>query len=106
LVKPRKQEQTEAAGRQEEEAIISGLKVELRALRSTDPDMSLLTAVEYITSDPAARIVLYRRCSNENRIIGSSGAGQDDPGLSTMVCSMAKDLALLERRARSEGYQS
>ena len=67
--------------------------------------MSLLTAVEYITSDPAAGIVLYRRCSNESRIIGSNGAGQDDPGLSTIGRSAAKDLALLERRARSEGFQ-
>ena len=101
----RQQEETEAAGRQGEEAIISGLEVELRALRATDPGMSLLTATEYITSDPAARIVLYRRCNVENRSIGSSGTGQDDPGLSTIAWSVAKDLALLERRARSEGFQ-
>ena len=101
----RKQEETEATGRQEEEAMISGLEVELRALRATDPDMELLTAVEYITSDPAARIVLYRRCNAENRSIGSSGTGQDEPGLSTIASSVAKDLALLERRARSEGFQ-
>jgi hypothetical protein len=101
----RKQEETEAAGRQEEEALISGLEVELRALRATDPSMGLLTAVEYITSDPAAQIVLYRRCNAENRSIGSSGTGQDDPGLSTIAWSVAKDLALLERRARSEGFQ-
>ena len=85
--------------------MISGLEVELRALRATDPGMGLLTAVEYITSDPAARIVLYRRCNAENRSIGSSGTGQDDPGLSTIAWSVAKDLALLERRARSEGFQ-
>jgi hypothetical protein len=101
----RKQEETEAAGRQEEEAMISGLEVELRALRATDPSMGLLTAVEYITSDPAAQIVLYRRCNAGNRSIGSSGTEQDDPGLSTIAWSVAKDLALLERRARSEGFQ-
>jgi hypothetical protein len=97
----RKQEETEATGRQEEEAMISGLEVELRALRATDPDMGLLTAVEYITSDPGARIVLYKRWNAENRSIGSSGTGQDDP----IASSVAKDIALLERRARCEGFQ-
>jgi hypothetical protein len=67
--------------------------------------MSLLTAVEYVTSDPAARIVLYRRCNTKNRSVGPSGMGQDDLGLSTIPSSVAKDLALLERRARSEGFQ-
>jgi hypothetical protein len=33
----RKQEETEAAHRHEEEAVVSGLQVELRVLRSTDP---------------------------------------------------------------------
>jgi hypothetical protein len=56
----RKQEVIEAARRQEEEEVISGLQVELQALLATDPGMSLLTAVEYITSDPARRIGLYR----------------------------------------------
>jgi hypothetical protein len=101
----RKREEIETAGRQEQEAMISGLEVELRALRATDARMALLTAVEYITSDPAARIVLYRRCHAENRSIGSSGTLQDDPGLSTVAWSVANDLALLERRARSEGFQ-
>ena len=101
----RKQEETEAAARQEEAAMISALEVELQALRATDLGMGLITAVEYITSDPAARILLYRRCNAENRGIGSSGTGQDDPGLSTIGRSAAKDLALLERRARSEGFQ-
>jgi hypothetical protein len=102
----RKQEEIEAAGRQEEEALISALEVELRALRATDPGMSLLTAVEYVTSDPGARIVLYRRCNAENRSVECSGTGQDDPGLLTIAWSVAKDLALLERRARSEGFQT
>ena len=101
----RKQEDPEAAGRQEEEVMISGLEVELRVLRATDPGMDLLTAVEYTTSDPAARILLYRRCNAEDGSIGSSGTGQDDTGLSTVAWSVAKDLALLERRARSEGFQ-
>ena len=68
----RKQEETEATRRQEEEALISALRVELRALCATDPGMTLLTAVEYITPDPARRIALYRCCSPEDRS-GSSG---------------------------------
>jgi hypothetical protein len=100
-----KREETEAAGRQEKEAMISALEVELRALCATDPWMGLLTAVEYITSDPATQIVLYRCCRAEARSVGSSGTGQDDPGLSTIGWTVAKDLALLERRARSEGFQ-
>jgi hypothetical protein len=84
--------------------MISGLEVDLRALRATDPGMGLLNAVEYITSDLAARIILYRRCNAENRSIRSSGMGQDDPGLAPIARSAAKDLALLERRARSEGF--
>lgn len=38
----RKRVETEAAHRQEEEAVHAGLQVELRALRGTDPGMSLL----------------------------------------------------------------
>jgi hypothetical protein len=102
----RKQDETKAAGRQEEEALISALEGELRALRAADPGMSLLTAVEYVTSDPGARIVLYRRCNAENRSIECSGTGQDNWGLSTIARSVAKELALLERRARSEGFQT
>ena len=41
VARKRKQEEREAEGRQEEEAMISALGDELRALRSTDPDMSL-----------------------------------------------------------------
>jgi hypothetical protein len=100
----RRQEETEAAGRREKEAMISGLEVELRALRATDPSMSLLTAVEYITPEPATQIVLYRRCNPENRNIESSGSGQDEPGERTIARCVTKDLALLERRARSEGF--
>jgi hypothetical protein len=101
----RKQEATEAAHRREEEAVISALRVELRALRGTEPGMSLLTAVEYITSDPAHRIALYRRCSAEDRSIRTSGMGQDDLLLLNIASSVAKDLALLERRAKAEGFQ-
>ncbi len=96
---------TEAARRQEEEAVISVLRDELRTLRATDPGMSLLTAVEYITSDPAHRIAVYRRCSAEDRSIRTSGMGQDDPRLLKIASSVAKDLALLERRAMGEGFQ-
>jgi hypothetical protein len=100
----REQEETEAARRQEEEAVISVLRVEMRVLRGTDPGMSLLTAVEYITADPAHRIALYRRCSAEDLSIRSSGMGQDDPLLLKIASSVAKDLALLERRATAEGF--
>jgi hypothetical protein len=105
MARKRKQEETEAEARQEEEAMISALGDELRALRSTDPQMSLLIAVEYITCDPSHRVALYRRCSAEDRSIRSICIGPDDPGLSTITSSVAKDVALLERRARSEGFQ-
>ena len=67
--------------------------------------MSLLTAVEFITSDPARRIALYRRCSAEDRSIRSSGMGQDDPGHLKIASVVAKDLAFLQRRATAEGFQ-
>ena len=101
----REQEAAEAARWQVEEAEISALWVELRALRVTDPGMSLLTAVEYITSDPTHRIALYRRCSTEYRNIRSSGMGQDDPRLLKIASSVARDLAFLQRRAMAEGFQ-
>jgi hypothetical protein len=65
-------------------------EAELRALCATDTGMSLLTAVEYITPHPAHRIALYiyRGCHAEDQSIGA-----------------AKDLAFLERRAKSEGFQ-
>jgi hypothetical protein len=65
--------------------------------------MTLLNAVEYVTSDPAHRIALYRRCSPEDRSF--SGMGQDDVRLLSAASSVAKDLAFLERRARVEGFQ-
>jgi hypothetical protein len=105
MARRRKQEEAEAASRREEEAMISGLQAELGALRNTDPGMSLLTAVEYITSDPAHRIALYRRCSPEALSTRSDGTGQDDPGFLRIASSVAKDLALLERRAKAEGFQ-
>jgi hypothetical protein len=98
----RKQEETEAAGRQEEEAMISGLELELRALRATDPGMSLLDAVEYTTSDHERRIALFTRCSAKDR--GLNGMAQDDPRLKT-ASSSAVDLALLKRRAIAEGFR-
>jgi hypothetical protein len=101
----RNQEETEAACRREEEALVSGLRVELWALRATDPGMSLLDAVEYTTCDPDRRIALYRRCSSEDRSIRSSGMGQDDPRLLTIASSVAKVLALLERRAKAGRFQ-
>jgi hypothetical protein len=96
----RRQEEMKATSRLEEEVVMSGLQIELRALRATDPAMSLLTAVEYITSDAGCQAVLYRRCSREERGIGSSCMGQDNHRLSA-----SRDLALLDRRARAEGHQ-
>jgi hypothetical protein len=96
----RRQEEMKATSRLEEEAVISGLQIELRALLATDPGMSLLTAVEYITSDAGRQVVLYRRCSLEDWGIGSSCMEQDNPRLSA-----SRDLALLDRRARAEGHQ-
>jgi hypothetical protein len=100
----RKQEEAEAASRLKEELAVSGLRVELRALRATDPGMSLLTAVEYITSDPAHRVALYRCCSIEDQIIGYNSKSQGDSGPSKIGASADRDLGLLERRARVEGY--
>jgi hypothetical protein len=99
----REQEETEAARRREEEAVVSGLEVELRALRVSDPGIRLLDAVEYVTSDPAHRIALYRGCSAEDWSV--RGMGQDDACFSKIAPSVAKDLALLERRAKAEGFQ-
>jgi hypothetical protein len=99
----RKQEETEAAHRQEEEALVSLLEVELRALCATDTGMSLLTAVEFITHDPAHRSALYRRCGAEDKSI--SGMAQDDPRFLKIASLVATDLALLERRAKAEGFQ-
>jgi hypothetical protein len=64
----RNQDDTEAAHRQEEGAVISGLEIELRAFQGTGPSMSLLNAVEYITPDPVRRLALYRRCRAEDQI--------------------------------------
>jgi hypothetical protein len=72
---------------------MSVLQVELGALRDSDPGMSLLTAVEYITPDPAQRIALFRICSPEDRSIRSIGLGEDDPGLLNFASSLARDLA-------------
>jgi hypothetical protein len=100
----RKQDEEEAARRLEEEAVISGLQVELQALRAADSGMSLLTAVEFATSDPSHRVALYRRCA-EDGAIQARGLSQDDPCLLKIVSSSALDLAFLERRARGEGFK-
>jgi hypothetical protein len=105
LARKRRREETEDARRQDEEAVISVLRDELRVLRASDPGMSLLTAVEYITSDPALRIALYRRCSDEDQSTRSSDISQDNPRLLKIASSVARDLALLERRAKAEGFQ-
>jgi hypothetical protein len=89
--------------RQEEEAVMSALQVELQALRGTDPGMSLLTAVEFITSDPANRVALYRRCIAEDRTV--NGMGQDAHRPLKIAASVSRDLALLTRRAMAEGFR-
>jgi hypothetical protein len=58
VARKRKQQETDAAHRQEEEALVPLLEVELRTLCATDAGMSLLTAVEYSTPDPARRLSL------------------------------------------------
>jgi hypothetical protein len=103
LARKRKQDEEKAVRRQEEEAVISGLRYELQALRAADPGMSLLTAVEFTTSDPSRRVALYRRCA-EDGDIQARGLSQDDPSL-LKIASSARDLALLNRRAEAEGFQ-
>jgi hypothetical protein len=100
-----KDEETEAARLQGEDAVISGLETELRELRAADPGMTLLNAVKFVTSDPAHRIALYKRCSPEDRSTRASGMGQDNPRLLIIASSAAEDLALLERRAKAAGFQ-
>ena len=102
-IRKRRQEETEAAHRQEEEAVLTGLLVELRMLRATDPGMGMLTAVEYVTADPGHRIALYRRCTVEDQSV--NGMGQDDHRPLEIVSSVANDLAFLERRAEAEGFK-
>jgi hypothetical protein len=101
----RKREEREATHRQEEGAVISGLRYELQALRAADPGMTLLTAVEFVTPDPGRRVALYGLCSVEDRIIQSSGMGQDDPRSLNIASMVSNDLAFLERRAKAEGFQ-
>jgi hypothetical protein len=43
--------------------VISGLRLELQPLRTTDPGMTFLSAVEFMTADPGGRVVLYRLSS-------------------------------------------
>jgi hypothetical protein len=68
--------------------------------------MTLLNAVEYVTSDPTHRIALYRLRSPEDQSIRSNGMGQADPGLSKIAASATNDLALLERGQGPKGSGS
>jgi hypothetical protein len=101
----RKQDEEEAARRQEEEAVVSALCVKLRALRDTDPGMSLLTAVEFTTSDPEHRVALYRCCTEDGDIRVHS-LSQDEPRLLKIASSSALYLAFPERRARGRRVSS
>jgi hypothetical protein len=101
----REREEAAAVRRQEEEAVISALQVELQALGTTDPGMTLLTAVVFVTSDPGQRIALYGFFSPEDQSVQSDGMGQDDPRLLKIHSLVASDTAFLKRRARAEGFQ-
>jgi hypothetical protein len=90
--------------RRNEDAVRAALQVELEALLSTDPGMTLLTAVEFVTSDPAHRIALYRRCA-EDGDVQVRGLSQGDPRLLKIASPSTLDLAFLERRAKAEGFQ-
>jgi hypothetical protein len=100
----RGQAETEAARRQEEHVLISGLEAEVQALRAADAGMSLLTAVEFATPDPSHRIALYRRCA-EDGDVQARGLSQGDPRLLKIAPPSTLDLAFLKRRARAEGFQ-
>jgi hypothetical protein len=76
-----KQEEQEAALRQDEEAVISGLRHELHTLRAADPGMSLLTAVEFTTSHADHRLGLLQTLYPEDRSVRSSDMGHDYPRL-------------------------
>jgi hypothetical protein len=103
LARRREQALAEDTRRQEEEAVMSGLEVDIRMLRANYPGMSLLDAVEYTTPDPDRRVALYGRCTAEDRSI--SAVAQDYPGPFKIASSAAQDLAQLERRAKAEGFQ-
>jgi hypothetical protein len=103
IVRRRQQEEIEAAHRQKEEEFKSGLEAELIALMEGDRDMPLLTAVEYITPDPAHRILLYRRQAGQPDHLWH-GSGR--PPHADAVGSTVRDLAVLERRAVAEGFQA
>jgi hypothetical protein len=102
LARERRQQETEAARRREQEDMISVLQLELLALRADNPAMNLLTAVEFTTCDPARQIALYHRCSTEDRSLSNVGQNQPCP---SKIASSVRDLALLERRAKAEGFQ-
>jgi hypothetical protein len=105
VARKRKREEEEAACRQEEEGVISALRVELRSLRAADHDMSVLTAVEFVTSDFGRRVALYKLCSVEARDIRCNGMSQDDSECLKIASPSTLDLAFLKRRARAEGFQ-
>ena len=94
----RTHEEREAGHRCEEEMTIADLQAELVALRSSDPGISLLDGVEYITAHPGHRLLLYRRGSADGSNTSPDGTGRSGSGV-------ANDLALLERRAMAQGFQ-
>jgi hypothetical protein len=51
-------EETEAAHRKEEAAVIPGLRLTCGRYAAADPSMSLLTSLEFIISDPAHQLAL------------------------------------------------
>jgi hypothetical protein len=100
----RRQAETEAQRRQEEEAVITALWVELQALRGTDPGLTLL-AVEYTTAEPARRVALYRRCAEEGDV-QARGPSHGDPLLLKIALPSTLDLASLNVARRPRGFKS
>jgi hypothetical protein len=94
----RRREEVEAARAREEELVVSSLRTDLVALRATDTGISMLEAVEYVTAHPGHRIALYRTCSKDDRESTPSCSHREGS-------SIADDLALLERRAKAEGFR-
>jgi hypothetical protein len=104
LARKRQQEEAETAHRQEVEALVSGLMVELRKLRDTDLGMSLLEAVEYTAPDPDRRLALYGRCSAEGW--SATGMDQDNGLLLKIAASAAQDLASTRAPCNGRRFQA
>jgi hypothetical protein len=88
----RERAEMDATCRQEEEAELLGLEVKLRLLRADEPGVTLLTAVEFVTPDPAHRVSLYRRCVADDPSTTSRGIDQGDSRVWVIGSAIAKAL--------------